>query len=291
MWLHLILHDSTSDSIWFYLTLTHFTLLWLYFNLLYPLLDATWLYFTLLHSTTILLDSTLTLLLLYLTLLTLLDSTWLYFIPLWLYFTLLIALLDSILHSSMALLHSRRLYFTLLQSTIVLLDATWLYFTLLWLYFTLRRLYLTLLWLYYTLLWLYLTLYFTVCDSTWLYYTLLWLYLTLLASTSLYYGFTSLYYVSQSLLGDIFNVIATHCSNINESISYPSAADEAWYCPKHVLRSGWLCITSRPIFRGDVVGWLFSCITRILSLRYCLLRVQLEHWVYAHIWYITDYVA
>ena len=255
MWLHLILHDSTGDSIWFYLTLTHFTLLWLYFNLLQSTIPSAWCYLTLFHSTSLHYNSAW----LYFDFsIALLDSTWLYFIPLWLYFTLLIALLDSILHSSMALLHSRRLYFTLLQSTIVLLDATWLYFTLLWLYFTLRRLYLTLLWLYYTLLWLYLT--------------LLWLYLTLLDSTSLYYGFTSLYHVSQSLLGDIFNVIVTHCSNINESISYPSAADEAWYCPKHVLHSGWLCITSRPIFRGDVVGWLFSCITRILSLRYCLLR-------------------
>ena len=28
---------------------------------------------------------------------------------------------------------------------------------------------------------------------------------------------------------------------------YPSAADEAWYWPKHVLHSGWLCITSRPV--------------------------------------------
>ena len=39
------------------------------------------------------------------------------------------------------------------------------------------------------------------------------------------------------------------------SPSHPSAADEAWYWLKRVLRSGWLYITSRPIFffLGDVV--------------------------------------
>ena len=29
----------------------------------------------------------------------------------------------------------------------------------------------------------------------------------------------------------------------------PSAADEAWYWPKRVLRSGWLCKTSRPVLQ------------------------------------------
>ena len=37
----------------------------------------------------------------------------------------------------------------------------------------------------------------------------------------------------------------------------PAQLNEAWYWPKCVLRSGWLCITSRPIFKGDVVRWLF----------------------------------
>ena len=31
------------------------------------------------------------------------------------------------------------------------------------------------------------------------------------------------------------------------SPGHPSAADEAWYWPKRILRSGWLCITSRPV--------------------------------------------
>ena len=29
----------------------------------------------------------------------------------------------------------------------------------------------------------------------------------------------------------------------------PSAADEAWYWPKRILRSGWLCKTSRPVLQ------------------------------------------
>ena len=32
--------------------------------------------------------------------------------------------------------------------------------------------------------------------------------------------------------------------------SHSSAANEAWYWPKRILHSGWLCITSRPIFKG-----------------------------------------
>ena len=31
----------------------------------------------------------------------------------------------------------------------------------------------------------------------------------------------------------------------------------SWYWPKHVPHSGWLCITLRPVFKGEVVHWLF----------------------------------
>lgn len=31
------------------------------------------------------------------------------------------------------------------------------------------------------------------------------------------------------------------------------AAEEAWYWPKHILHSGRLCITSRPIYKRDVI--------------------------------------
>ena len=40
--------------------------------------------------------------------------------------------------------------------------------------------------------------------------------------------------------------------------THPSIADEAWYWPKRVLRSGWLCITSIGLFYERVVVWLFT---------------------------------
>ena len=32
--------------------------------------------------------------------------------------------------------------------------------------------------------------------------------------------------------------------------------DVTWCWPKHILHSGWLCLTSRPIFKGDMLHWL-----------------------------------
>ena len=41
------------------------------------------------------------------------------------------------------------------------------------------------------------------------------------------------------------------------SPGHPSTADEAWYWPKPVLHSGWLCITSRPVLIREM--WFFDC--------------------------------
>ena len=32
-------------------------------------------------------------------------------------------------------------------------------------------------------------------------------------------------------------------SQTSPSLSHPSVAGEVWYWPKHILHSGWLCIT------------------------------------------------
>ena len=46
-----------------------------------------------------------------------------------------------------------------------------------------------------------------------------------------------------------------HNSNLlhakRPSPGHPSAADEVWYWPKCILRSGWLCMSSRPIVWGS----------------------------------------
>ena len=53
----------------------------------------------------------------------------------------------------------------------------------------------------------------------------------------------------------------THITRTNMCISRSPQhswfiSDEAWYWLKHVLHSGWLYITSRPICKGDGVCWL-----------------------------------
>ena len=63
----------------------------------------------------------------------------------------------------------------------------------------------------------------------------------------------SIYTVFLSVTNLLDNYKATHLTAFCEwdsgrgSLGHPSAADEAWYWPKCILRSGWLYITSRSL--------------------------------------------
>ena len=63
-----------------------------------------------------------------------------------------------------------------------------------------------------------------------------------------------------------------------------SAADEDWYWLKRILRSGWLC---RPVFKGDVVRWLFM----LTRLPYTVEREVLDPFSVGHAFYTSLFTS
>ena len=63
------------------------------------------------------------------------------------------------------------------------------------------------------------------------------------------------------------------------SPSVPSIADEVWYWPKPILRSGWLCLISRPAFvtQGDVVCWKKVPQSQDLLCKVVFPGIELDH--------------
>ena len=142
---------------------------------------------------------------------------------------------------------------TLLESTSIYYSSTWRYLTL----FHSTSLFYGSTWLYLTLLHSSMAL----LEPTSLYFTLVWLYLTLLHCTWLYLTLldsTTLYYVSQNLLGDILqHIVQYQWINLIPQCSWWGLV----LAETHPAQWVTLYNTFRPIFKGDVVCWLFTCIT------------------------------